>query len=179
MPMNRQEGFPMKKYQGFLAAAIASLTFATAAHANTMWDFSYSGGGVSASGSFETIGNGSTPSEVTAITGTYSDGFITDGVIDGVVALGTDSGRFNYDNDFGGTPVFSNPGLLFDVNGTQHVNIYSAGTDFYNVTYENGGTPNTLVTLEVTAVPEPTSMALLLAGLGALGIASRRRNRAQ
>ena len=167
----------MKKIRFLAAATLASLALAASpAHAAAgLWDFTYSGNGVSASGSFETASQGSSaPSAVLSITGTYSDASITNGVIDGVVALGTDGG-FYYDNAFGGTPLFSNPGLLFDVNGSQHVNIYSIGSDYYSVTYENGGIPNTPVTLTITAVPEPTSIALLLAGLGALGIASRRR----
>lgn len=167
----------MKKIQALVGTAVASLALAaSSAHAATgMWEFSYSGGGVSASGTFETAStDSSSPSAVLSISGTYSDGFINNGVIDGIVALNTDGG-FIYDNNFGGTPLFSSPGLLFDVNGSQHVNIYSIGNTYYSVTYENGLIPNTLVALSVTAVPEPASIALMLAGLGALGIASRRR----
>jgi len=168
----------MKKIQGLLATAVASLAFAaTTAQAGGLWNFSYSGDGVSAFGKFETVGDDdSTPSTITSVTGRYSDAFVTNGTIDGVVALNTDGG-FLYDNKFGGSPLFSNPGLLFDIDGTRHVNLYSVGTDYYNVTYAGGGVPVTPVSLSVSAVPEPGSASLLLAGFGALALLSRRRKR--
>ena len=168
----------MKKIQFLASAAVASLALAASSvqAANGVYEFTYSGDGVTASGTFWTASeDASTPSAVLSITGSYSDGFIS-GAIDGVVPLGTDGG-FIYDNLFGGAPLFSNPGLLFDVGGSQHVNLYSVGTDYHSVTYENGGIPDTPVSLTITAIPEPSSVALLMAGLGALGIASRRRAR--
>ena len=174
----------MKKFQGFGAVAVASLAFAgTAAHADTLWEFSYSGSGVSASGSFETVGNGSTPTEVTSMTGTYSDG-ISSGAISlvadptpGAVATSAD-GLYYYDNMFGGTPSLDIDGLLFDA-GAQEINLYTdPGLGLTSLTDRNGGYVYSPVSsFSVTAVPEPGSMALLLAGLGALGIASRRRAR--
>jgi hypothetical protein len=167
----------MKKIQGLLIAAFATLALVgTTAHADTVWNFSYSGDGVSASGQFDTLGNGSTPSAVEWITGTYSDALISNGTIDGVVALNTDGG-FIYNNVFGGTPQFDLDGLLFDVDHSLHVNLYT-NPGYYSVVYEGGGVVNTPVSLSVTAVPEPESLALILAGLGALVIANRRKNRA-
>jgi len=156
----------------FIGAAVLALA-SVAAHADTVWNFTYSGDGVSASGSFTTVGDGSTPSAVTSISGTYSDAQVANGTIDGVVALGTDGG-FYYDNLFGGSPLFSNSGLLFDVDGGIHVNLYTVGNDYRSVKWLDGGVVDTAVTL---AVPEPGSVAMLLAGLGALGFASRRRSR--
>ncbi len=165
----------MKKIQGLLLAAATTLALVgTSAHADTLWNFTYSGDNSSASGSFTVAGDGTSPGAVTSITGTYSDATITNGTIDGLVTLGTDPG-FNFDNLFGGTPQFSNAGLLFDVNGTQHVNLYSEGNGYFNAAYEAPGLLNEAVSLTVTAVPEPGSIAMLLAGLGALAFTSRRR----
>jgi hypothetical protein len=168
----------MKKIQGLLVAAAATFALiGTSAHADTVWNFTYSGSNSSASGSFTTTGDGSSPSLVTSISGTYSDATISNGTIDGLVALNTDGG-FNYDDLFGGTPLFNTNGLLFDVNGGQHVNLYSQGPDFYNAAYETPGLPNEVVSLSVTAaVPEAGPMSMLLAGLGALAFVSRRKAR--
>ena len=168
-----------KKIQGLLLGAATTLALAsTAAHADTTWNFTYAGNNSSASGSFTTAGDGTTPSAVTSITGTYSDGTITSGTIDGLVALGTD-GNFNFDNLFGGSPLFNNNGVLFDVDGGQHVNLYTIGNDYYNAAFEAPGLLNEAVSFSVTAaVPEPGSVAMLLAGIGALSFVGRRKARA-
>jgi hypothetical protein len=166
----------MKKIQGLLAATLVTLAFAATSAQAATYDFTYSGDGVSANGSFTTASAGSTPTLVTSITGTYSDPTIANGTIDGLVALHTDGG-FNYNDLFGGSPQFDNNGLLFDVNGTQHVNLYTVGNDYFSYSYGNVSAPNSAVDVTITAVvPEPASLALLLAGLGALGFASRRKN---
>jgi len=173
----------MKTFQTCAAVVAASLALAgTAAHADTLWAFSYSGNGVSASGSFETVGNGSTPSEVKFMTGTYSDG-ISSGTISlianptpGAIATSAD-GLYLYDNMFGGTPSLDIDGLLFDA-GTQEINLYTdPGLGLTSLTYRNGYVFSPVSSFSVTAVPEPASIALMLAGLGAIGIAGRRRAR--
>jgi len=165
----------MRKLQTIIGAGVLALA-SVAAHADTAWNFTYSGNGVSASGSFTTLGDGSTPSAVTSVTGTYSDAQVLHGTIDGVVALGTDGG-FYYDNLFGGSPLFSNSGLLFDVDGGVHVNLYTVGNDYRSVKWLEGNVVDTSVSLKVSAVPEPGPVTMLLAGIGALGFASRRKMR--
>ncbi|MBC7671510.1 MAG: hypothetical protein H7247_03740, partial [Polaromonas sp.] len=105
----------MNKIQGLLAAATATFALAsTSVHAATVWDFSFSdvasGHTVTGTGTFTTTGDGSTPSDVTAITGTYSDGTTTGALTlipvttpGGVQNLSAD-GFYLYDNVYGGTP---------------------------------------------------------------------------
>jgi hypothetical protein len=170
----------LQRASGLATAVCAALALASApAHADQVWDWSYAGNGVTASGQWATAGNSaSTPQDLEWITGTYSDGHITDGTITGLVAPGTDPLWF-YDNKFGGNPVVSNAGVLFDVNnGESHVNLFTDSGSLINGTWHNGNyemTTLTMSSLTVTAVPEPASGALLLAGLGMLAFTARRR----
>lgn len=169
-----------KMLVGMVAAVAGSLAVAaTPTQADTVWNWSYTGNGVSASGQWDTVGNASSPESLQWITGTYSDANVTNGTIDGLVPLGSD-GYWIYDNAYGGAGVVSNPGVLFGVDGgAVHVNLFSDGgspTGFISGTNWNGnGYALTPVQLTVTAVPEPATAALLFAGLGALGFTARRK----
>ena len=178
----RQEG-SHEKIQALLGAAAAALAFAgTAAHADTLWNFTYSGGSVSASGSFTLEGNGSSPSLVDSMSGTYTDGtttgsisLIPTGAGAGTTVTSAD-GLYYYDDMFGGSPSIDNGGLSFSA-GTQEVNLYlDSSTGLTNVT-SYGGYVFTPVTFSAVAVPEPGSLAMLLAGVAALGFVSRRKAR--
>lgn len=180
----------MKKLHSIVAAAVATLALAGTAHADTIWNFSFSdiasGSTMTASGQFVTTGNGSTPSDILSITGTYSDGTTVNGALSLVpVSVGggvqntSPDGFYYFDNVYGGAGGLDNAGLLF-LAGGQEVNLYTDnGTFTVATTYAGfGGWTYTPVTFSATAVPEPGSVALLLAGLGALGVAGRRRARA-
>jgi hypothetical protein len=175
----------MRKIQALLAVAAASLALAgTAAHADTVWHFTYTGGGVSASGSFETLGDGSAPTAVESITGTYTDSFTTNGSINLIPTTSTPysgepgqflsaDGAYYYNDLFNSATGFDDGGLLFSVNGTKEVNVFASNGGLVNLT--NG--VQTSVAFNAVAVPEPGSIAMLLAGVAALGFVSRRKAR--
>lgn len=163
------------------AAGVALALAASSAHADTVWNFSYSGDGVSASGQFDTLGSGATPTELQWMTGTYSDGTTTGSItlIPATAPSGystSPSGLYVYDNLFGGAGQFDYGGLLFAVNGHE-VNLYldpSYGIANLTTYASQQLTP---VTFTATAVPEPAPMSLLMVGVGALGFLARRKVR--
>jgi PEP-CTERM motif len=171
----------MRMIKGLLAATAATLAFAgTSAHADTLWNFTYSGDGVSASGSFVTVGNGSTPTVVESMTGTYTDAQTTGAIslipagAPGATVTSAD-GLYYYDDLFGGSSSIDNSGLLFFA-GSQDVNLYTDG-GMISVTHYGSGYVFSNVTFSAVAVPEPGSLGMLLAGIAALGFVSRRKAR--
>ena len=160
-------------------ATAAALLGATAAHAVT-WRWSYSGTGLTASGTFTTAGNAAVAEEVLSITGTRNGAPIL-----GMVPLDTD-GNYSYDNLFVRTaPYFTTGGLLFNMGGTGEdasVNLYFDDSDnaFHDLRLNFAGTSitDTVVTFSVTAVPEAATYAYMALGLVGLGVAARRRRAA-
>jgi len=165
---------------------LISALFIGTANANT-WTFNYSGGGVSASGSFMTAGSAFTPELVSNFTGTYTDSFVNNAAITGLVSLGADP-HWLYDNKFTAVdPLLNRLGILFGVVGLgSNVNIFfNDGTNhipsdfgqYLSGTYVGGRYQLQSVNLVVSAVPEPEIYAMLLAGLGLFGfMACRRKN---
>ncbi len=85
---------------------------------------------------------------------------------------------FNVDNVyFAADPIFDSYGLALQ-SATGIYNLWGNGApnDYTLYKYENGGYSITGTGhLEITAVPEPASWALLIAGFGLIGLAARRR----
>jgi hypothetical protein len=114
-------------------------------------------------------------------------GFVTGlggGVISGLVGNpaqpdATNNGLFIYDNvGFFGTPHVNHNGVLFQTSNGATWNLYSnSATDYELYAYESSVGPSVDVhgTLTVTAVPEPETYAMMLAGLGLVGFMARRR----
>jgi len=157
------------------ALVAAGLLSATSASAVTTWNFSYTGTGVTASGSFTTAGAALVPEDILSITGVRNGIAIT-----GLVPVGDDPDFF-YDNQFTITsPNFTDGGMLFSMASGPNINVYFfAGT--YTDLFVIGGTPfETDIAWNVVAapVPEPATVLSMLAGLGLMG-AFVRRSRAQ
>jgi hypothetical protein len=158
------------------ACLAAALTVAglSSAQAATTWAWSYTGAGVSASGTFVTAGTALVPEDLLSITGTRNGVAIT-----GLVPLDTDP-DFLYDNQFTiANPHFTDGGILFTVPGQpSNVNVYFFEGSYVDLVVADSGAIETPINFSVSAVPEPATALALLTGLGVLGLRFRRRQTA-
>lgn len=167
----------MKLQRLFLAGAVAvgGLVTLSSAQAET-WAFSYSGGDVTASGTFTTAGPAASLEDMLSITGVRNGVAIT-----GLVPVGADT-NFIYDNQFTiGTPNLTEGGFLFSLaNGGLNTNVYFFEGDYYEVFVTAAGAAvETPISWSVTAVPEPATVLSMLAGLGMIGAYMRKARAAQ
>ena len=129
--------------------------------------------------SFDVYATVDAANNITGLTGW----FLGDGPAAQAVSLATAGNpSWNYDNALypTSTPVVTNGGFLGGLPDGNFFNVYSTAPATYFVsTYVNGlYNPGAAVTsLTLTAVPEPSTWAMMLAGFIALGFAGYRRAR--
>lgn len=163
-----------KNVLGILAVLCCALAFATHSRADAI-NFTYSGDGVTASGTLFGISNGNGTWSVTGIAGTYNGT-----AIGGIVPLGADP-SYIYNNllYYPADPLFvDNGGILFNVPGVGDVNLYyDPSFGYVNTTGDlSRGFVTTPVAVAFSAsAPEPRTLVLVGTGiLGMLGIYRRR-----
>jgi hypothetical protein len=158
------------KARFFAAIMIASFNMSLA-HADIIYDWTVSsdnqGSSFNSSGTF-TLSN----STITAWSGTW-DGVI----ISGILPSGSFAGNDNaYPINGNGVSFGLASALIF---GSDTINLYDSGTGLlWNGQYQDRSINATIftATAESTAAPEPSSIALVGAGLlGLMGVARRRR----
>ncbi len=156
--------------QVLLAASLAFSGWGVA-HADQTWAFSYSGAGVTASGTFTTASAAPGAQDVLSISGTRNGVAIL-----GLVPLGS-SLTYLYDNQFDPVaPHFTENGLLLSMaGGLPDVNVYFYQGVYTDLTDCDNSCIDTTISFNVTAVPEPATVLSMLAGLGLVGVQLRRR----
>ena len=148
---------------------LCALMCGTAAQA-AAWAFTYTGAGITASGTFITAGPALVAEAITSISGVRNGVAIT-----GLVPVCTDP-DFLYDNQFTiASPNFTDGGMLFSLaGGGPNTNVYFFETGYFEVYVDGLGAVETPISWSVTAVPEPATVLSMMAGLGLLGVYMRK-----
>jgi PEP-CTERM motif len=174
-----------------MTAVVFGLIAGTAAQAQAgqLFDFSFSGGGISGSGTLEATSNGDGTYTALSSTGTIT------GAPDSVSDLNSlvpnpnaPSGvafedGISFDNQLliGLNPVLNENGLMWISNGV-YANLYNrSGTYYYldSVQFSGGNGTGTAVSFTLNPIPEPSTVILGgMACLLGLDLARRRRRKA-
>jgi hypothetical protein len=159
-----------------LAASAVLALAAGSAHADT-YLFDLTGQGLDATWELDSttaVSEGVTGSYQVDVPVSYSGGAPTPTLID-FLDSSYGSGPFVGPGIFLQGVLFANSSLLFTDNGDGTITFNAPAT--YSLTQAFTGAAYSLAVSDVTAVPEPTNIALLLGGLGLFGtMAARRRN---
>ena len=170
------------KHLGLVALASVGLLMASSANAaDYSFDFVANDSSYSVSGILSTanVQNAVSGFDVTSITGTVSGfggGAITALVTNPGQPYPTNNGAFIYNNVlFPATaPVIDNNGILFQT-GASTWNLYSYSANSYALYSWENGVGEKLGNMSIAAVPEPETYAMMVAGLGLLGLMVRRK----
>ena len=171
----------MKMLSRFISTAVvgAALLSASMAQAAT-WAWSYSGTGVTASGTFTTAGPALVLEDILTFTGTRNGTTIL-----GLIPVDTDP-NYIYDNQFTiSIPHLTEGGILYNVGGSgddRSVNLYLDSNDGQyhdlRIDLSIGEVVDTVVTFNVSAVPEAATLGYMALGLAGMGLVLRRRKAA-
>lgn len=171
------------KIIGVGAAICAALALGSTANA-AEFSFTYTGidNPIAVHGLLSaTLLNGTGDYAITGISGSFSDGAAIAGLV-GPGGVSRQNTLFTWDNTVHAGPSLNDQGLLFtrvgDTPGREWNLWRSFGSNYalqsgtegvgYSLTINHGS-------FTMAAVPEPEGYAMMLAGLGALGVVARRR----
>ncbi len=162
----------LKMYSLVAAGSLAAAVVVCGAAQARVWDFSYSGGGETGSGTFIT-GNAGSPFTITGISGTADGSTIT-----GLSSYaGSDQLLYiggPYYADFGGISFATAAGIDYNL-----TNYPDGLNNVTNSVVNPGGVPccTTSIEMTVASVPEPSTWAMTLLGFAGLGYAGYRTSR--
>ena len=153
-----------------LIAAAILLTQVQPANALLLWNWSYSGAGISASGTFTTndTPDGAGFYQIVGISGTDNGAAITSLQPTGTAIPGNEP--FAVDNLVSAAaPQLTGNGFGFSLANGDYANPFYTGSGYQEYLsvppYVNGAGPESPVSFSATVVPEPSTALLMLAGL--------------
>jgi hypothetical protein len=156
-----------------LIAATIVPTYGQPAEALLLWNWSYSGNGVSASGTFTTSDAPDDAGfyQIVKISGAENGAAITGLQPTGVAIQGNEP--YAVDNLVRAVePHLTAHGFAFSLANGNYANPFFNGSSYYEYLsvppYVNGAGPERPVSFSAAVVPEPSALSLLLAGLAGL-----------
>jgi len=154
-------------------AATLLLMHGQPANALLVWNWSYSGGGVSASGTFTTndAPDGAGFYQIVGISGTDNGATITSLQPTGTAIPGNEP--YAVDNLVSAAePRLTTHGFGFSLANGNYANPFYNGSSYFEYLsvppYVNGAGPEKPVSFAATIVPEPSAASLMLVGLAGL-----------
>jgi hypothetical protein len=152
------------------AAILATAGAASPAHASLLWDFTFTAGGDSASGTLTTDDLSSGSYQITDVSGTFDGTNIT-----GLAPTG--QGPDSTDNLLYPAPDFlDQSGFAFDLAGGGPETIYGPESSFFfDYPDANSGGHSGTFSASLAPLPEPASAGLVASAIAAIGLLRRRR----